>query len=255
MSFTALLLPLRPHLTYYQYFAGKKKYISPRAFPRGFFLWEPDANVEPAGDLEPGRVSQLPAPLPTRRWLQSALHTPVQLFLDLLTSLDLAWLPCPLPFPVSSVVHPTQQSLQQVHTPTHLGRIWGSQLALHPALLRQIQHKCARPVPPPPRQPRRVARPRAAPQGLPKSPLRRAARPWLQRGRAEARPARPRPRTPGPPEVRAVPLGPQSRPPGLAGDSTSERCGDGLQQAACGAAVAVQSFLLRPRLCVAYRRR
>lgn len=103
MSFTAFLLPLRPHLTYYQYSALKN--ISPRAFlpgalPVGARCKRRAGRKTP----EPGRVSQLSAPLPTRPRLQSALHTSVQLFLDLLTSLDLVWLPCPLHSPRFSVV-------------------------------------------------------------------------------------------------------------------------------------------------------
>lgn len=179
MSFTALLLPLQLQLTYYQYLAGKNS--SPRAFLPGALPVGTRCKHRAAGRPLTLRVTQVPAPLPTLPRLYSSLHTPVQLFLDLLTSLDLSGRrppPSSPPLPVSSVVwRLTQQSSQQAHTPTHLGRILGSQLVLHPALLRQLQHNCARPVPPPPLQLSPGARPRAAPQGLPKSPSRCWARP------------------------------------------------------------------------------
>lgn len=88
MSFTALLLPLQLQLTYYQYLAGKNS--SPRAFLPGALPVGTRCKHRAAGRPLTLRVTQVPAPLPTLPRLYSSLHTPVQLFLDLLTSLDLS---------------------------------------------------------------------------------------------------------------------------------------------------------------------
>lgn len=97
MSFTALLLPLRPHLTYYQYLAGGGGRGAVHCLsPQWLSLWEPDTSTQAARKtLARLGGSRLHATLPIR----PRLHSRVQLFLDLLTSLDVVWLPSPTSSP------------------------------------------------------------------------------------------------------------------------------------------------------------
>lgn len=199
MSFTALLLPLLPHLTHYQYLA-EKKICPPASAP--YLPSTPGSSVgtrrkQRARRRPRGQGGQGPrpsAPLPAR--LHSALHTGAQLFLDLLTSPDPGCAPCPLSSPASSPSEAAGQSpARAAHTPTWAGPDPAGRSALRSAASSaQMRPACS----PPPLRPGWEARPGAAPQGLP-SHL-RAVRAAPARS-AEARPrgAPSRAGAPGPP--------------------------------------------------------
>lgn len=215
MSFTALLLPLRPYLTYYQYLA--EKISVPRAVPAAALPAEAGCK-HPAGGQGPRPTSRTPPHYPRQH---SALHTRVQLFLDLLTSPDPARPPSPFlpPRPQLSRGRPGRPLRR--HSPTHLGRGRGSSAARSVRRSVRLQHECARPVPPPPLQPSREAQPRAAPQGLPKSPSRGPPPAPARSSRGAAQDSR---AAPGPPEGRTAALRgsppanglPRAAPPRLA---------------------------------------
>lgn len=120
--------------------------------------------------------------------------------------------------------------------------------ALRPALPGQLQHKRARPVPvpPPPLQPSPEARPRAAPQGLPKSPL--LGPPWApgRSRRVSAQDSRSGPQaTRGPcsaPRRRARAALLQGSPGRVRAAALRMACSRRLR----AAAVVVQSLLPRP---------
>lgn len=216
MSFTALLLPLRPHLTYYRYLAGgKKKSVQsfpPAALPGGTRCKYGTGRKTLARLGEQG----LPASRSPPHWPGAALRS-AQTRPTILGSTHIPRSPlaAPPPAPVSSAFpRLTSQRPQRAHTLTHLGRIWGT---------------------PPVRSALRSAASSSTNAlglflRLPSSPARRrdpgrhrkvslshlsSALPRLQRGQGEARPDRPPPRTPapvlGPPEVRAAPLGRRAR--------------------------------------------
>lgn len=149
MSFTALLLPLLPHLTHYQYLAEKKKSVHrlpPPTYPPPLaLLWEPDANREPDDDPagKEGRGPGLPRPSP------HACTPPCTL------APNYSWIYSrpriraarPAPFLPQRPRPPRLPGRAPRGRHTHPPGPDRTRLGAPPCAPRPAQHKCARPVP------------------------------------------------------------------------------------------------------------
>lgn len=148
MSFTALLLPLGPHLTYYQYLAGRKKKICPQAFPPAAL---PVGTRRTPGAGRKTLARQGHQGLPASRTpphspaaaLRSPHRRPTILGSTHIPRSRLAALPPSSPGvlcrPEADLAKPPAGA--HTHPPGPDLGIPGS--ALHPSLLGQLQHKCA----------------------------------------------------------------------------------------------------------------